>query len=116
MGFWARITGKATPVKESAKAEQSVTVHEYRGVSVIATEDDCCQAVRGIAGKRFLADEAPRLPLNDCDAAVCRCKYKRFDDRREDSRRSSDIGFDSTIHWYSEEQRSIKARGRRSDD
>jgi hypothetical protein len=116
MGFWAKLTGKATPARESRQTQENVTHHEYRGVSVIAAEDDCCQAARDIIGKRYLTDEAPRLPLSDCDAAVCRCKYKRFDERREDLRRSSDIGFDPTIHWQGDENRSKKSSGRRSDD
>lgn len=46
-----------------------------------------CAAVREFAGKRFLSGEAPDLPVPGCTAAVCRCSYVHFGDRRVGDRR-----------------------------
>jgi hypothetical protein len=43
-----------------------------------------CEAARKADGVRFLATEAPRLPLADCDAPACTCHYRHYDDRRAD--------------------------------
>lgn len=44
-----------------------------------------CEAVRKIEDLRFLASEAPRLPLPGCDAVACSCRYRHYDDRRDDN-------------------------------
>lgn len=52
-----------------------------------------CQAVRQLAGKRYLSEEAPRLPLDECQCVQdCRCVYRHFSDRRTDVRRDADMG------------------------
>lgn len=61
-------------------------VPPYHGVSVIAEKVGCAGA-RAIRERRYLAREAPRLPLPDCDAATCHCRYSHFDDRRAGERR-----------------------------
>ena len=74
-----------------------------------------CQAVRDIQGKRFLASEAPMLPLEDCtESNDCMCKYQKWDDRRQEDRRMSDSGIGGQ-YFHGEEKRSIR-RGRRSTD
>ena len=44
--------------------------------------DDGCAAAREIAGKRHLLDEAPELPLPQCSADTCNCRFFRYGDRR----------------------------------
>ncbi|MCP4299598.1 MAG: hypothetical protein GY783_03355 [Gammaproteobacteria bacterium] len=56
------------------------------------------------------------LPLAGCEAADCRCTYKRFDDRRTDLRRASDTGFDMATQLHDEENRASTSPGRRSAD
>ena len=63
------------------------TALPYHGVSIRPTKDSCGSA-RNLQDQRFLAREAPRLPLPNCDAAVCQCRYSHFEDRREGDRRS----------------------------
>jgi hypothetical protein len=48
-----------------------------------------CDAVKGIAGQRFLPGQAPKLPLPDCMVDRCSCRYVHFDDRRGGSRRAA---------------------------
>jgi hypothetical protein len=69
----------------------------WKAIGVVATEN-CCEAARRCSGKRFLIPEVPRLPLSDCSAPHCECKYRHFDDRRASARRSIDrVGFSKTV-------------------
>jgi hypothetical protein len=70
----ARENGQPVPGVES---EDSA----YAAVSVSCGESACCRA-EAIAGIRFLIDEAPRLPMPDCTAETCTCRYFHFRDRR----------------------------------
>ena len=48
-----------------------------------------CQGAKDIQGERFLAAEAPEIPLADCDVASCECRFAHFKDRRaRDDRRN----------------------------
>jgi hypothetical protein len=59
----------------------------WHAVSVLAGPA-CCEAVTRFAGRRFLASggrshaRAPSLPLPNCTAAQCRCRYLHHADRR----------------------------------
>ena len=66
------------------KVATVVKVNPYRAVS-INFENCACDAVRAIGKKRFLVSEgnAPMLPLPDCDAASCSCRYEHHEDRRD---------------------------------
>ncbi len=68
----------ATPMIRARSAlEQS---EGYEAVSVSISVGPC-EAARTLRGKMFLADEAPLLPLKECDRA-CNCKLKSHSDRR----------------------------------
>ena len=55
---------------------------KYSGAEVIA-DDGACDAARSLANLRLLAADVPPLPLKTCDRpATCKCKYRRFNDRR----------------------------------
>ncbi len=51
-----------------------------------------CAAMQQLDGKRFLPDEAPMLPLAECDVERCNCCYVRYRDRRSDGDRRSLYG------------------------
>ena len=51
----------------------SVSVHCDKGA---------CDAAREISGIRHLVDEAPALPLAQCSADACYCRYFNYGDRR----------------------------------
>lgn len=71
----------------------------FHGVSIEATGGNICPAASALAGKRFLAHEAPLFPLEGCDRrAACRCRYLHFEDRRNDIRRESDHGLPVRSH------------------
>jgi hypothetical protein len=48
-----------------------------------------CSAANNIAGERFLASQAPSLPLPDCDASECECHFVHHNDRRTGKDRRS---------------------------
>ena len=56
-------------------------VSRYRAASILASRC-ACDAVKMVEGKRYLAAQAPKLPLLDCSAERCTCRYVRHEDRR----------------------------------
>ena len=78
----------------------SVTRSRYHGVSVKTNGRYLCEAAYYLEDSRFLAHEAPSLPLIGCvDSRNCTCVYKHFDDRRTGSvRRESDDGLPLKDH------------------
>jgi len=116
MGFLARLTGKQSAPSKKAANDSDYKSSKYRGVQVTVNTDACCEAAREIAGQRFLSDDVPMLPLNDCDANNCQCSYKLYDDRRTDFRRASDVGFDIATQLSDDNNRSSGVSGRRIDD
>ncbi|MDX1404598.1 MAG: hypothetical protein R3192_08670 [Woeseiaceae bacterium] len=88
----------------------------YRCVQVIGNEADCCRAARDIAGRRFLSNEIPKLPLAGCDAKKCHCSYQLFDDRRTTARRDPDPGSFHARQQRTWDDRSHASSGRRQED
>jgi hypothetical protein len=71
----------------------------FHGVSIQSDELSACEAARDLENVRFLAEDAPMMPLNDCsNPAGCRCKYQHYDDRRTEARRESDVGLPMKDH------------------
>jgi hypothetical protein len=74
-----------------------------------------CDAAQGLRGVRFLGDEAPPLPLENCTAETCHCRYVHHVDRRTgilDRRRTR--GEESQDPLVQEDQR--EGHGRRASD
>jgi hypothetical protein len=72
-----------------------------------------CAAARKFHGIRFLSEDAPVLPLSDCRAPLCTCRFQHHQDRRSSLRRAADI-IASGAYWAAQERR--RARGRRVND
>ena len=88
---------------------------QYHAVSV-KPGAYACSAANKIAGQRFLATEAPTLPLPDCDAAECECHFTHHNDRRAGKDRRSPFtsgGVAAATGTFSGERR--KGDDRRSD-
>lgn len=78
-----------------------------------------CAAANKIAGQRFLATEAPSLPLPDCDAAECDCHFTHHHDRRTGKDRRSPFtsgGHAATTGTFSGERRQGEDRRNDEDD
>ena len=85
----------------------------YRAVAIVAELEGGCTACTQQRGRRYLMNNAPSLPLKGCDAASCRCRYVRYQDRREEARRDSDIGINHRAH-LADERRNGRADRRSS--
>jgi len=75
-----------------------------------------CSAANNIAGQRFLATQAPSLPLPDCDADTCECHFVHHNDRRTGKDRRSPFtsgGVAAATGTFSGERR--KGEDRRDD-
>jgi hypothetical protein len=75
-----------------------------------------CAAVEALEGMRILATHAPALPMKNCSrAAECRCRFKKYVDRRDDEEgRRAKFGPELAA-WYAGGQRR-KSRGRRTSN
>ena len=71
---------------------RSLAGERSRQFGTVSIESDwrgCCEASRNLARQRFLAGEAPMLPLNACSQpGDCHCVYKHWSDRRASERRA----------------------------
>ncbi len=64
----------------------------WHAVSIVCGPVGCSHAV-DLRDRRYLATEAPRLPLRDCSSPWrCTCTYKHFPDRRWGPRRETERG------------------------
>ena len=74
-----------------------------------------CEAAQALIGRQFTFTDAPELPLEGCNRAICTCQFKGLLERRKEPRRThedrrTDIRFDEG----KTDRRSPKNR-RRSD-
>jgi hypothetical protein len=75
-----------------------------------------CQAARAARGQRFLATEAPILPLESCNrCATCECTYAHFADRRRGPRRRTEGAPPKGAQISNREDRR-SSRSRRAED
>jgi hypothetical protein len=87
--------------------------HAWHAID-IAPGHPACPEVKAYGTRRFLAGEAPRLPLEDCSTPWrCHCVYRHFPDRRVSPRRASERGF-PPLPWFGKNRR--QKGGRRFDD
>jgi len=63
----------------------------------IRTRGGACDSARALEGRRFLAKNAPALPLNDCSEAQCSCRFTKLSDRRTEGRRLDFGGLTATL-------------------
>ena len=86
-----RRNNRTEPVSNRPTLPSTGPDTSYHAVS-IRFERWPCRAAKEYAGRRLLADEAPKLPLPDCDAAECRCRFVHYKDRRCGRDRRSPFG------------------------
>jgi hypothetical protein len=73
--------------EKSPDAQDPPSVHvrilnPWHAVSIEPGEESC-EAVCALQDQRFLSSGTPPLiPLKDCDASRCTCRYRHHDDRR----------------------------------
>lgn len=82
--FRRKTEGKRAPIRTLGNL--------FHGIA-IEPGGRACEAVRELAGQRYLSEDAPRLPLDECQCVQdCRCVYRHYPDRRTDVRRDADMG------------------------
>jgi hypothetical protein len=84
----------------------------YHAVS-IRFEVNACNAAKALAGTRFLATEAPDLPLPECEMTLCKCRFVHHKDRRAGKDRRSPFtsgGIAAATGKYAQERREGQER------
>jgi hypothetical protein len=79
-----------SPIKPSARPDNRPAIQrkDFRAVS-IECGANACGAARRLEGKRGLHAQIPQVPLSQCDAESCECRYQHHIDRRsEEDRRA----------------------------
>jgi hypothetical protein len=103
----ARLRKQPALPKRIAPARPFQAISIFKGVHA-------CEMARKFSEHRFLARDAPQLPLSGCTRRdACDCSYIRHRDRRGEPRRVVDFG--SVDRAYSGANRR-KQRGRRATD
>ena len=87
----------------------------FRAVSIRFDRAQACPAVRQMAPRRFLCSEAPTLPLPECTAASCKCRFEHHADRRSAPRRADATWMFGSI-FAGTDRRTTEPRGRRAED
>ena len=99
----ARTNGRTA--KKHAKSAP-MAQHPFRAVAVYSRDLSLCEAAKRLDGHKFLAAHAPELPLGGCSQpGRCTCRYRHYQDRRQDVRRDEDYGL-QTRHFVANERRS----------
>ena len=92
------------------------TPKKYPAVT-IAMPTKCCGAVGALEGMRILAIDAPPLPMPNCTMpSECRCRFKKYVDRREDEQGRRFRYSEERGAWHAGGQRRKSPRGRRDKD
>jgi hypothetical protein len=68
----------------SAKARHAP--NNFHAVS-IRPADKSCEGARRIQSMRYLSAQAPQVPLAECNASRCECRYVHYEDRRSSEER-----------------------------
>ena len=91
---------------------------DYHAVSIKPGAYACSEA-NEIAGERFLANEAPEIPLPGCTSSNCECHFVHHNDRRTGKDRRSPFtsgGIAAATGKFAEERREGTERRTESDD
>ena len=69
-----------------------------------------CDAALAHEGRRFLAYQAPALPLEGCTKTRCGCSFEKLDDRRAEDRRLEHSGLHAASFIRAERRRRTSRR------
>lgn len=95
--------------KQVVPAEAPPPSNRFHAVAIHAPVS-ACPEVRMLTSKKYLAKEAPRLPLDNCTAPYCQCRYDHYDDRRDEENRREVIDL---AQYKGKQKRARKDRRKR---
>lgn len=99
--------------RKSAAPAAHVPARPFQAISIFRGVQ-ACEMARKFSDHRFLARDAPQLPMIGCTMPqACECRYIRHKDRRSEPRRLMDFGASSRL-YIGKERRRLK--GRRATD
>ena len=76
-----------------------------------------CKAADPLKKCYFLVKGAPELPVPECTAIPCQCRYVHYEDRRhEECDRREIFGIQNELYRYTQDQERRKVLGRRMED
>jgi hypothetical protein len=87
----------ARRAKSSKPAPRETKAAGRFGAVEIRMRNDACDAARALEGQRFLAKDAPALPLPACTAQQCSCSFGKLADRRTEGRRLEHGGLSASL-------------------
>jgi len=92
----AYVIARKRRVRETVRPDQihkrvATSDTKFHAVS-LKFASNACDAAKNMKGRRFLSGAAPRIPLPNCDAAECRCRFVHHKDRRSAEDRRSPFG------------------------
>jgi len=99
----------------ASRPVKSTATSKFHAVS-ISCSSTACDAARALVDTRTLSEQAPLLPLPECDAVECACRFvhhtdrRRRDDRRDEFRQ----GLGGETGKFMKERR--RRRDRRDSD
>lgn len=103
------------PSRKKKPALQTQPRNPYSGAAIL--HDDCaCSAVKKIGKHRFLASEIPIIPVPNCTAKSCNCKYTRYNDRRNIETRRAPFSLESDLYVTAGKPDRRKPTARRNID
>jgi hypothetical protein len=93
------------PPVTSPRPFQAISI--FRGVTA-------CTLAKRFSDHRFLAKDAPQLPLTGCTmAGTCQCRFLKHKDRRADGRRFVEFG--ASQRSFLGQERRLRGGRRRTD-
>lgn len=111
--LWLFVRRRGRLRKASEPAQPAATENTaYHAVS-IKFAANACDAAKEMSGRRFLSSAAPRLPLPECNALECRCRFAHHKDRRSSQDRRSPFaaaGYSGGTGSYEQERRENRDR------
>ena len=84
--LWLHYSKADSSRKNTELRSPHIKKQTYHGVTIHQCAA-ACGNVLSLNGKRFLASEAPSLPVFGCTAKECTCIYEHHKDRRSDIQR-----------------------------
>ena len=101
---------REAPPKQAQMSPRAKVGGRFSAVEIRPRVGACAAALQ-LRGRRFLAKNAPALPLRECSAGHCSCRFSKLPDRRTEGRRLEHEGL-SAVLFLTMDRRSKRDRRR----